>query len=98
MQDTPDYIRRSAARHRVAPLELFSASVSPPPPAGLGAAAEGMASSEKCRAAGGLSESEAVGGGRTVSESLKQEEIEEVIHITRNLQEIGCCCVCSLSN
>ncbi|CAD6269327.1 unnamed protein product [Miscanthus lutarioriparius] len=79
LQDTPDYIRRSAARHRVAPLELFSASVSPPPPppAALGAAAEGMASSEKCDAAGGVSESEAVGGGRTDSESLQPEEIEE---------------------
>ncbi|KAG0521771.1 hypothetical protein BDA96_08G190100 [Sorghum bicolor] len=80
MQDTPDYIRRSAARHRVAPVELFSASVSPPPspPAGLGVAAEGMASSEKCHAADGVSESdEAVDGGRSGTESLQLEGIEE---------------------
>ncbi|PWZ57725.1 Kinesin-like protein KIN-14R [Zea mays] len=55
LQDTPDYIRRSAARHRVAPLELFSSAS--PPPAGLGAA-DAVASSAKCHA----TEGEAVGG------------------------------------
>ncbi|ONM32818.1 Di-glucose binding protein with Kinesin motor domain [Zea mays] len=57
-QDTPDYIRRGAARHRVVPLKPFSAPASPP--------AEGPASSERCGAAGG---GRAVPGGPQPEES-----------------------------
>jgi hypothetical protein len=51
-QDTPDYIRRgAAARHRIAPLELFSAAAPSPAKAAaaslLGAAAPEAAAHEE---------------------------------------------------
>lgn len=49
MQDTPDYIRRGAAHHRIAPLELFSApSPAEPSHAQFAAAAELKASGGGC--------------------------------------------------
>ncbi|OEL38553.1 Kinesin-like protein KIFC3 [Dichanthelium oligosanthes] len=86
LQDTPDYIRRGAARHRVAPLELFSAATSPPTDGR--AAAKEVASSEECRGvssanarADGASETETVGGGgRSDQAILPAEEGES-----------GCC-------
>ncbi|KAG2622172.1 kinesin-like protein KIN-14R [Panicum virgatum] len=75
LQDTPDYIRRGAARHRVAPLELFSAVTSPPP-------AEDAASAESrgVSRAGGARQAETVGGAPSGLEMLQAEEGES-----------GCC-------
>nr|CAB3462643.1 unnamed protein product [Digitaria exilis] len=56
LQDTPDYIRRGAARHRVAPLELFSAASEPDVRSG---GAEVVANATAC--AGGPREGEIVG-------------------------------------
>ena len=76
LQDTPDYIRRGAARHRVAPLELFSAVTSPPP-------AEDAASAESrgVSRAGGARQAETVGGAPSGLEML---QAEEVIHIPQH--------------
>ncbi|CAL4890923.1 unnamed protein product [Urochloa decumbens] len=65
LPETPDYIRRGASRHRVAPLELFSAPTSPPPPP-----------PEAVASAGTAREGESVGGGRSDQAILQAEEGE----------------------
>ncbi|CAN6348520.1 unnamed protein product [Urochloa humidicola] len=81
LPDTPDYIRRGAARHRVAPLELFSAPTSPPPPSPEAVASAGGRGvpSDSTRAVGAR-ESGSVGGGPRDQEILQAEEGES-----------GCC-------
>ncbi|XP_062202871.1 kinesin-like protein KIN-14R [Phragmites australis] len=64
MKETPDYIRRGAARHRMAPVELFSAP-SPqdpsPPAAQVGAAVAGEEGGMSSASAGGVRENETMG-------------------------------------
>ncbi|KAK8458630.1 hypothetical protein SEVIR_3G409200v4 [Setaria viridis] len=65
LQDTPDYIRRGAARHRgVAPLELFSAATSPPGAEAVAAGAEGRG----VPSAGGARGGDTVGGGGRIDD------------------------------
>jgi hypothetical protein len=72
MQETPDYIRRGAApRHKIAPVELFSAPSSPPE---RGTAAVG----EEGARIGGALESEAAGGGVTEQGSPHAQEVRKM--------------------
>ncbi|CAN6338990.1 unnamed protein product [Urochloa humidicola] len=80
LPDTPDYIRRGAARHRVAPLELFSAPTSPPPPPEALASAEGRGAPSASARTGAVREGETVGCGRSDQGILQAEEGES-----------GCC-------
>jgi hypothetical protein len=85
LQDTPDYIRRSAARHRgVAPLELFSAAASSPRPGGGGCAAAEAAVTVAAAAEGHT----AVGGGPVVR-AIPQPKEEEVGCTSAALQHIS---------
>ncbi|PAN21910.1 hypothetical protein PAHAL_3G499200 [Panicum hallii] len=70
LQDTPDYIRRGAARHRVAPLELFSAVTSPPAEDAASAESRGVSRT------GGARQAETVVGAPSELERLQVEEGE----------------------
>ncbi|RLM97678.1 kinesin-like protein KIFC3 isoform X1 [Panicum miliaceum] len=70
LQDTPDYIRRGAARHRVATLELFSAVTSPPAQDAASAESRGVSRT------GGARQAETVVGTPSELERLQAEEGE----------------------
>ncbi|WVZ91293.1 hypothetical protein U9M48_037483 [Paspalum notatum var. saurae] len=73
-QDTPDYIRRGGARHRVTPLELFTAAVSDAASPSSGDERGGATAAAPVGAC--VSEA-AVGGGPSGPEKLRAAEEEE---------------------
>ncbi|KAF0890136.1 hypothetical protein E2562_037938 [Oryza meyeriana var. granulata] len=92
MHDTPDYIRRGAARHRIAPLELFSAPLpQEPPPAIAGAALEasnnGVAAPE-VHPEGIFSIMSADGAQEN---NMGSQRVHETLHIEENEGKCSCC-------
>ncbi|XP_040385260.1 kinesin-like protein KIN-14R isoform X2 [Oryza brachyantha] len=93
MHDTPDYIRRGAARNRIAPLELFSAPSpqDPPPPAngdaGLDASNDGVAESE----VGPEGISPVIGAGGALDTAMGPQSVHETLHAEENEGKCSCC-------
>uniref|UniRef100_A0A0D9Y1G9 Kinesin motor domain-containing protein n=1 Tax=Leersia perrieri TaxID=77586 RepID=A0A0D9Y1G9_9ORYZ len=77
MHDTPDYIRRGAARHRIAPLELFSA----PSPASPAAAAAALEASPNNGVAVLEVVSSTIGEGGANETALGSESVRDTLHI-----------------
>lgn len=88
MQDTPDYIRRGAARHKIAPVELFS-DPSPAEPSltepsqSKGSAAAALEASSNDAAVPEIGEG--IGG---VHETMGCQSVQETLH----MQEGKCNC------